>query len=411
VRTLSPSLAVVVVLLGLLPCCGNAVPPSPPTSSDDGDRVVQGATEFGLALYKEMAPREGNIVVSPLSVSIATAMLGAGAEGETQAEIAAASRFGLPEETLHSQLGALLDELDKRVSRWADLSFANGVWVDSRCTPLPDYKRLLAQYYGAVPETVRFAQEPEKTCARINGFVSERTRGKISSVVAPDMFSDLTRLVLANTVYFLAAWEHMFWEQNTKRESFHLLSGGSVSVDMMHRKVTSRYYEDDSVQVLELPYQGSGLAMLVVLPSPAQDLADLEARLTPSLLSGWVGGLTHRGVDIAIPRFEVSDQINLIPLLRSMGMNRAFVRGSAELPGLCNDPDLYVDLASHHATLGITEKGTEAAAATVYKATLGAEWDPDAVVPFRADRPFLFIVEDMERGTILFMGRLANPGD
>jgi len=371
--------------------------------------LIQGNTEFALALYKQIAREEGDIAVSPLSVSVATAMLYAGAAGATATEIAAAAHFGLPQETLHKELAALVDDLEARVTEWAQLSFANGVWVDSRCRPLPAYTARLSEFYGATPETVDFAGAPLDATKRINSFVSERTNGMIPTVVTPAMFTDLTRLVLVNTVYLLAAWEHPFQQARTTKEPFHLPNGGNVSVDMMHREGFTGYYEDDSVQVLELPYQGSGLSMLLVLPAADHSLTDLEAGLTPALLSGWLQQLAGGSVEMAIPRFEIVDQIDLIPPLRSLGMKSAFESASADFSGMCEDSSVYVSDAFHHVRLGVTERGTEAAAATVYVMTRGSEIFVKAVTTFRADRPFIYIVRDMRRGTILFLGRVVDP--
>lgn len=387
--------------------CAAGEPSQPPATGDE--QLTRGMTEFALALYGEMAMDGGNTVVSPLSVSIATAMLEAGAAGETRAEIAAATRIGLPEEELHTDLRELLRELTARVNHWAELSFANGVWVDRRCKPSGDYGRLMAECYGAVPGTLRFGKDPEGASAQINGFVSGHTRGRIPSVVSPEMFTDDTRLVLADVVYFLGAWEHRFRRESTKEEPFHPDGRSAVPVPLMYRTMHTRLYQDEAVQVLEMPFQGSGLSMLVVLPASSLKLADIEARLSPALLSTWVQGLARQDVDVAIPRFEVSRRIDLIPLLSRMGMRRSFTELSAELPGLCSDPNVFVDLARHQAVLGISEEGTEAAAATVYKATLGLDGMPRGPLPFRADRPFMFILQDMERGTILFIGRFVDP--
>ena len=188
---LAPLLAAAILCLG--PHYSDAGRPSEPPPPA-AEQLVRGLTEFGLALYGEMARKDGNIVMSPLSVLIATAMLDAGAAGQTRAEIAAAARFGLPEEQLHVELQSLIGELSARVNKWAELSFANGVWIDQRCAPSDDYRQLLARCYGATPETLRFGEHPEEACAQINGFVLEHTRGKIPSVVDPDMFSGWTPL-------------------------------------------------------------------------------------------------------------------------------------------------------------------------------------------------------------------------
>lgn len=374
-----------------------------------GDTLRAGNTQFALELYKEIAAEEGNAVASPLSISIASALLYAGSSGETEAEIASALHFRLSQNKLHGEFADLLRELHTRVARWAKLSFANGLWIDDDCSLVPEYSDLLSRRYGAEAQTVDFGGAPLDACAAINGWVSTETHGKITSVVAPEMFTSLTRATLVNTVYFLAAWDHGFAANKTQQEPFHRPDGSTVQTDMMHQRGTPRYYADETVQVLELRYQGSGLSMLVVLPRPDTGLSSLEAQLTAARLSSWVDGLERRGVDTAIPRFEIAWRIDLIPVLKNLGMMRVFESGRADLSGVCADPRLYVDHAAHHVTLGITERGTEAAAATVYVVTLGAHALPQAAVSFRADRPFMYVIRDMEHGAILFIGRVVDP--
>ncbi|MFH1864596.1 MAG: serpin family protein [Candidatus Eisenbacteria bacterium] len=401
-KTLWSFLGMVVVALLCSPCCY-----AQPESS--AGLLIADNTEFAIELYRRVAREDGNIAMSPLSVSVATAMLYAGAAGETEREIAAAAHFTLPQETLHEEFGELLDELGSRVGPRAELSFLNGLWVDHRCALLSGYGDVLREHYGATPDTVDFKGAPDDASRRINRFVSEQTQGKIPSVVDPSLFSALTRVVLVNSVYFLAAWDHGFSESSTRPEPFYLPDGNAVSVDMMHKKEEVRYYQDESVQVLELPYQRSGLSMLLVLPASDSELLDLEARLTPALLSDWVEHLERTGIKMAIPRFEVTQQVDLIPVLSDMGMTSAFIFGSADLSGLCGTSDLFVSHASHHVKLGITEDGTEAAAATVYVAMAGSVSPGEGETLFRADRPFMYIVRDVRRGTILFLGRVTDP--
>ncbi len=371
--------------------------------------LVEGNTEFAVELYKRVARHHTNAVVSPLSVSTASGMLYAGARGSTSEEIADALNFRLPEVELHPAFGSLLDELKTRVEPWASLVIANGLWVDDECSLLPTYSDVLTHNYGATAKPVDFGGAPVEAAQSINEWVSDETQGKITSLVSPSMFRDLTRVTLVSTVYFLAAWQHGFDANETRDEFFQLVDGSTVPVPMMHRSSVLPYYEDDSVQVLELPYQGSGLSMLVLLPGAHVGLEALEEGLSPESLSEWFGALDRRGVNAAIPRFHSSSRIDLIPILTDLGMNRAFRFGEADLTGICADPQLFVERADHLVTLGLTERGTEAAAATVYVITASSVAEPDEETEFRADRPFMYVVRDMKRGTILFMGRVTDP--
>jgi len=373
--------------------------------------LVEANTEFALELHRVLASAGGNVVSSPLSISLASAMLYAGSAGETATEIASALHFDLPPETLHAEFRTLTRELQARVAHWAKLTFANGLWVDHRCALVAEYSDLLSKEYEAQVEAIDFGGSPAAASASINDWISTQTMGKLESVVSPEMFGDLTRAVLVNTLYFLGAWNHGFNPRATKEGAFHLSDDSTVQVPMMHRRGRHAYYEADSVQVVELEYQGSGLSMLVVLPAPGVPLADIESRLTLAMYSDWVDHLLKREVELTIPKFEVEHSVDLIPVLRGFGVRRAFEWGAAELTGICADPDLFVSHARHDVSLGITEEGTEAAATTVYVITLGAEavGAGNEVPIFRADRPFMYFLRDKEQGTILFIGRTADP--
>ena len=393
----------VACVLGSDAACIEPGDPLPPSV----EQLVQGNNGFAMEFYKQVARQNGNIAISPLSVSIATAMVYAGAAGKTAEEIAATAHFGLPRETLHGSFATVVNDLEDRVENGeATLVLANGVWLDKQCVPSPQCRMILSKFYRIAPEEVDFLGDPVGSSERINSFVSQQTHGKIPAVVAPQMFTEFTRFVLVNSVYFLARWRDTFSAKSTREEPFHLVGGGTVSAQMMHRDASVRYFGDDSLQIIELQYKETELSMLILLPAPDRGLPDLEAQLTPAILSSWVEGLANREVRIALPRFTVARSMNLVPILQSMGIRRAFEAGSAELPGWCAD-GVFVNRAEHDVWLEVTESGTEAAAVTSVHLTASAEIEPE--ISFRADRPFMYLIRDRFLGTILFMGRVENP--
>ena len=398
-----------VVFAAILYQPGSTAPGAEPGDRADhsAQQLIRGNNEFALEFYKQLARQDGNIAISPLSVSIATAMVYAGAAAKTATEIATTAHFELPWEVLHNGFAALVDDLEARAGKGkATLLFANGVWLDSQCVPSSQCRMILSKFYRASVEKVDFEGDPAGASKRINSFISQQTHGKIPSVVAPEMFTEYTSAVLANSVYFLARWQDTFSPRRTGKEPFHLSGGGTVSAQMMHRSGFVRYFGDDSLQIVELPYQRMGLSMLVLLPSPDHNLPDLEAQLTPAVLSGWLEALANTEVNIALPRFQVSRHINLVPVLQSMGIQRAFDALNAELPGWCAG-SVFVNRAEHDVWLEVTEGGTEAAASTTVHLTKSIAIAPE--ISFRADRPFMYLIRDTDRGTILFMGRVVDP--
>ncbi|MFN8548369.1 MAG: serpin family protein [Candidatus Eisenbacteria bacterium] len=365
--------------------------------------------DFGLRLYLEAAKQPGNLVFSPLSVSIATAMLEAGAEGGTRSEIASATGLDLPDAAQHAALADLLDDLRLRVRQMSEYSTANGIWIDARCKPKPELRDLLIRDYDAQVGRVDFARAPSQTADSINAFVRRGTENNLGDVVAPTDFDEFDRMVLVNVVYLLAAWDHRFAVDATKSDSFHLEEGGARTVQMMHRSMHARYYQDLAFQLIELPYQGD-LAMVIALPRARHRLAEVEALLSRDVLDQWIGSMKDSQVEVALPRFEVKSHQDLVPLLRSLGIARAFDFERAEFAPLCGRGQLFLSLARHDAVLGVSEMGTKAAASTVFQMTAGIEMPSDSVVTFRADHPFLFFVRDTKSGLILFAGRLIDPG-
>lgn len=390
-------------VLGLM--LGGVAPSGPAVASTRPDEL----NDFGLRLYVEAAKQPGNLAFSPLSVSIATAMLQAGAEGGTRSEIAAATGIDLPSAAQHAALADLLKDLHVRVRQWSEYSTANGVWMEGHCKPKPELLDLLSRDYDAQVGHVDFARAPSQAADSINAFVRRGTENNLGDVVSPTDFSALDRMVLVNVVYLLAAWDHRFAVSDTKSDSFRLEEGGERTVQMMHRSMHARYYQDLAFQLIELPYQGD-LAMVIALPRARHLLAEVEAQLSRDVLDQWIGSMRDSQVEVALPRFEVKSHQDLVPLLRSLGVVSAFDLERAEFAPLCGSGQLFLSLARHDAVLGVSEMGTKAAAATVYKMTWGLEAPSDPVVTFRADHPFLFFVRDTKSGVILFAGRLIDPG-
>lgn len=373
-------------------------------ASSESD-VIQTAVD----LYNAIGSEPGNFAFSPLSVAVATAMLYAGASPDAAAEIAAAMRFP-PSSELDAILSEQLRRLQDRVAHWSEISIGNWMWVDDECRVDPRYARILSQAYGATAEAVDFGAGAEGAAARINERIAAETHGRIPKVISPEEMSRPDRLVLANTLYLLAAWQHPFSERKTTPSAFHRESGMKVDVPTMHMNVVLPYFEDEQVQVLQLPYQATGLSMWIALPRKGQRLSDLEADLGPELLRQWRSRMSRdHTVEIALPRFTIETSTDLRRVLPKLGIRSIFDSNRSSFPRVCRGEGLYVSAADHHVFLGVTEHGTEAAAATVYKLSWGMSGVEPKNVRFHADHPFLFILHDDASGAVLFMGRVADP--
>jgi serpin B len=385
---------------------------NPQTTAADLESLRGGNRAFAMNLYKQLREKDGNLFVSPYSISLALAMTYAGARGETEAQMAQALRFDLPQARLHPAFNALSAELESRAEQAKDdeegrltLNIANSLWGQAGFAFQADFLDTLAQHYGAGMRTVDYAR-PEEARKMINDWVAEETREKIQDLIPSGVLTPLTRLVLTNAIYFKAAWRVPFDERLTSEGDFTLLNGETVQVEMMHQAEMLAYTGGDDFQAVELPYAGGSAAMVVLLPAPGH-FAEFEAGLDAGRMEAILSDLEPRQVELSLPKFRVESSFSLKDALTTLGMPDAFDRDKADFSGMTGRADLYISEAVHKAYVNVDKAGTEAAAATAVIMTLKSM--PLESVEVRVDRPFIFLILDRETGTILFMGRVLDP--
>lgn len=375
--------------------------------------LVQGNSEFALGLYGALFDKEANLFYSPYSISLALAMTYAGARGDTEREMARALRFTLPQEQLHPAFSALDQALASRGQQIKKeqgerfrLSVANALWGQQGFSFQPAFLNLLAQNYGAGLRLLDFQNAPEPARQAINRWVEEQTEDKIKDLLPEGSIDPDTRLVLSNAVYFNAGWMHPFVEGATQDGAFHLLDGNTVTVPLMRLDERLGYGEGQGYQAVELPYVGGELAMVVLLPADGNFEAFAKA-LDAARLSVVLQGIQRNQVTLTLPKFKYESGVQLKDALSDLGMKEAFSR-TADFSGMTGRKDLYVDEVYHKAFVAVDEKGTEAAAATAVVMDLvsAPAQGPKEV---RVDRPFIFLVRDVQTGSILFLGHVVNP--
>jgi serpin B len=217
----------------------------------------------------------------------------------------------------------------------------------------------------------------------------------------------MTRLVLTNAIYFKGNWAKQFKENRTKDAPFTLADGRKIDVPMMNQKAEFGYTETDTFQTLELPYVNEELSMIILLPKKFDALNEFEKTLTLENLAQWLSKINKREVMVFVPKFKMTSQFGLAPVLKSMGMKDAF-SSNADFSGINGKRNLFISAVIHKAFVEVNEEGTEAAAATgvVMKLT---SVSPVRIPVFRTDHPFLFLIRDNLSGSILFIGRVDNP--
>lgn len=368
-------------------------------------KVSTNQVAAALDLYGKLSPKQGNLFFSPFSISSALGMVQAGARGETLKQMNQALHFG---SRTHEEMLALRQSLTAGPKDAQHLHVANSIWPSVQYPFLPAYIKLLRDYYGVEVKPQDYVKNAEKARLEINGWVEKQTQDRIRDILQEGSLRGDTRLVLVNAVYFKAAWAHPFPEKATKNDFFQSDSKSSTLARMMHQTDKFDYAATEDAAILKLPYRKGLQSMLVVLPKQKFGLAALEKKLSPQLIDSWSRAMKETRVDVTLPRFEMEDSFELKAPLGELGMHDAFSRGRADFSGMNGGRDLFIDLVVHKTFIAVTEKETEAAAATAI-AMRTMSMLPEEAAVFRADHPFLFLIQDEETGAILFMGRVTEP--
>ncbi|MGD0077523.1 MAG: serpin family protein [Sedimentisphaerales bacterium] len=371
--------------------------------------IVEGNNKFALELYALLRNQEGNLFLSPYSISTALAMTCAGARGQTEQEMAKALQFptGISNEQFNKAFGEIIRRLNAEGQKGAfELVVANALWGQKDYKFLPDFLTTVKTNYEGSLEQVDFKTQTEEARKTINAWVENKTKDKIKELIKPGMLDTMTRLVLTNAIYFKGKWASQFKPDQTQQSPFTLLSGQKVTVPMMNQKERFGYTEINDIQLLELPYKTDALSMVVLLPKKLDGVKDLEKQINADNLKNWITGLHKREVQVFFPRFKMTNEFELAQILGEMGMHDAF-SAKADFSGMTGNRDLFISAVIHKAYVDVNEEGTEAAAATGVVMKLTSVEAPPPV--FRADHPFIFLIRDNHTGSILFIGRVANP--
>ena len=374
--------------------------------------AAEAANNFAWDLFDELQTGGGNLFFSPASIELALVMTWNGARGETAAEMARVLRLPAPYADEFSSVtgafGQLQNQLEPGEGPYT-LNIANRLWGQQGYAFQPPFLKDLDTHFGAGLEELDFQSDSESSRLAINDWVAERTEQKIVDLLAPGTVDVSTRLVLTNAVYFLGDWQHPFSASATRDRPFFLADGKEIRTSTMNQLRSLRYTADGLAQVLALPYKGGEVEMLIILPREKSGLPQLEKVIDQKVIDSWSASLASARVTVQLPRFSLRDDFSLAKVLGRLGMGRAFTSG-ADFSGMTGRPELAISDVIHKSFVDVDEKGTEAAAASAANMMLtSAPMEPAEVVEFIADHPFLFLIRDVDTGTILFLGRMADP--
>jgi len=373
----------------------------------DSDNIIDANNQFAIDFYSKISSEsDENIFFSPWSISTAFAIAFEGAKGNTADEIRQVFGFPSDYEKRTSQFKSAINNLNSDDSKY-QLSVANALWLAEKFEPFAEYVETATNFYDSEVSTVDFISNDGVD--QINAWVEDKTQEKIKDILKPGSTDEDTRLAITNAIYFKGSWVTQFNENNTRSDTFW--NGETTSeIPLMHLEPTTlfNYTQTDQLQILKMPYDGDKLSMLVLLPNENDGLDTLEESLSIENLNLWREQLTTQQVEVFMPKFNLETTYDLKTSLSKMGMPTPFSEGIANFGGIA-PVSLYISQAVHKAFVDVNEEGTEAAAATVIVITEESYKPPPPV--FRADHPFVFLIQDDSTGNILFIGRMINPSE
>jgi serpin B len=390
--------------------------PIPFTASPEVKSTVDGNTTFALDLYQKLKDKPGNLFFSPYIVSTSLAMVSGGARGQTEMEMTNILHFNLPSEKLHPAFRALAWRMDK-IQRWNRIVLkpASSIWCQQGHEFAGTFLKLVRENYSAEARPVDF-KNPGMTAAEINRWIEEKTGHRIKGGIASEQLTPDLGLVLCDAIYFKGKWQHPFKKKDTKPLPFQVTTNESVTVPMMYQHSAARHAmsEDYSLEMLELPYVGQDLSMIILLPSRIEyvpdaehnDVHDLEQKLTSENLRKWLAKLdasNPRKTSVRLPRFTTKSSFNLSDELKSLGIKTAF-GDTANFSGMDGTKLLYLSDVFHQAFVEVNESGTEATAVNLALVRTAGMDDR-----FIVDHPFIFLIRENGSGSILFLGRIVDP--
>ncbi len=380
------------------------------TSTPEGiAEVVTANNQFAIDMYQQINGQteqvDKNVFFSPYSLSTAMAMLYAAAEGETKAQIQKTFHYPVPA-ILNPNSAALYNQFNKPNPDYK-LATVNDLWMQQGLTPTKSYIDTVQRYYSGQVTALDFEGSPDPARQTINKKIAEKTKQLIPELLPKGSIKSDTAVVLTNAVYFKGNWTKPFTAERTSAEPFYNAIGRASTVQMMEQQSYFSYYEDKHIQVVQLPYKGDDLSMLVVLPKLNHKLAmqQLAKSLSATKIKQWRSGLVRQDVNLQLPKFKLDARYQTKKLLADMGMPRAFNNG-AEFNLYADGPPIKIDEVYHQAIVTVDEKGTEAAAAA---GAVGMYVGMSYPVEFKADHPFMFVIKDNKTGAILFLGQVNKP--
>jgi len=396
-----------VLMLTLASCTKNVTPDPDPADivmSPKSLQLVKTNNAFTFSLFKAIPETQGkNVMVSPLSISLALSMTLNGADGSTKTDMINA--LGLSDLSVDDINLAYLDLVTalKKADPNVVMNVANSIWIRKNFPVLEPFISTNQKYYDARVESLDFNAAALNS---INSWVNEKTNAKIPKIL--DEISADEIMFLINAIYFNGKWQVQFEKSKTQNGSFTLATGGSVNVPLMKIKETYGYSEQTGYEALKMPYGRGKFGMVILLPDVGKTPDQIMEQMSPATWKTLKTSLESPvKVDVWLPRFKFAWESDLNEILSSLGMAVAFSKDEANFTKINSAGHLFITKVKHKTFVDVNEEGTEAAAAT--SVGIGVTSIGPGGPEFHAIRPFLFFITEEDTGAILFAGKVENP--
>jgi len=378
--------------------------PLPISMTTDQKQLVETQNTFAFDIFKnviENSDESENIIISPLSISLALSMTLNGADGATRDAMLDALRAnGITPVSIniaYKDLTEALLKVDKRVL----ISIANSVWTENSFAVKKPFPEILTQYYNAEAES--FDINDPGAPDRMNSWIENNTNGHIDNMI--EELNENTVMLLINAIYFKGKWKTQFESKNTIQSPFFKSNGSTSDVPMMKQKSELKIFSGEGFKIGEFPYGQGNFVMDIILPENADGLTVLAGNLNDNEFDEWLESMSQKEADVSLPRFKYGYKEKLKSILTDMGMGIAFT-DNADFSNI-SDERLLINDVIHQAFIETNEEGTEAAAATIVD--IGLTSMPADSVVFKADHPFIYIIRETTTNSILFLGKIADP--
>lgn len=378
-------------------------PPKEITTAEN--RIIASDNDFGFTMMRQLNSdaQNDNVVISPMSVSMALGMTLNGARGATESAMRSTLGFsGLTSPEINDAYRSMIDRLaalDPNVK----FQTANSIWSRAGFLVRPEFQEINRKYFDADARELNFSDP--SAGPTINGWVKTKTNGRIESIVPAIIPNDVV-MYLINAIYFKGAWKETFDTKYTRDAMFTLRDGATVPVQMMHRTGQMRYQQNERFSAVDLPYGNGSFSMTLLLPAAGGNADDLLNGLSSQQWNSMYGGFTKRQIALGLPKFKIEYGNTLNDALRAMGMGITF-SSAADLSGIAGQPGaLYISNVRHKTFIEVNEEGTEAAAATSVEIT---RTSVEQIPMMLLDRPFIFAIRESQTGRIIFLGKIADP--